>query len=91
LEDTNQLNLKQVVIYSKAKMPEQILVDKPKQLLVVEGSAKVTINGESRLLEENQTLQIPAKSGYKLENAGEIELHLIELLKHQSDKRGIQR
>jgi mannose-1-phosphate guanylyltransferase/mannose-6-phosphate isomerase len=91
LEDTNQLNLKQVVIYSKAKMPEQILVDKPKQLLVVEGSAKVTINGESRLLEENQILQIPAKSGYKLENAGEIELHLIELLKHQSDKRGIQR
>ena len=47
--------------------------------IVVSGTALVTIEGEERLLQENQSTYIPAGATHRLANPGRIALHLIEV------------
>jgi mannose-6-phosphate isomerase-like protein (cupin superfamily) len=50
--------------------------------VVVVGSARATIDGEVRLLTENQSVYVPLGAVHRLENPGKVDLHLIEV---QSD------
>ncbi len=47
--------------------------------IIVSGSVKVTIDGETRLLAENQSTYIPIGSTHRLENPGKIQALLIEV------------
>lgn len=47
--------------------------------VVVKGTAEVTIDGETRLLEENESTYIPAGTAHRLANPGEKPLHLVEV------------
>ena len=47
--------------------------------IVVEGTARVTIDGASRLVAENQSVYIPLGAVHRLENPGKIPLTLIEV------------
>ncbi|MOA02314.1 Mannose-1-phosphate guanylyltransferase 1 [compost metagenome] len=47
--------------------------------VVVAGTAKVTINGEIKLLGENESIYIPLGAKHCLENPGKIPLDLIEV------------
>ncbi|MDM2748558.1 mannose-1-phosphate guanyltransferase [Citrobacter sp. Cs237] len=47
--------------------------------VVVAGTAKVTVNGEVRLLSENESVYIPLGTTHCLENPGKIPLDLIEV------------
>ena len=47
--------------------------------VVVAGTAKVTINGEIKLLGENESVYIPLGAAHCLENPGKIPLDLIEV------------
>jgi len=47
--------------------------------IVVAGTAQVTINGQSRLLGENESIYIPVGATHCLENPGKIPLELIEV------------
>lgn len=47
--------------------------------VVVAGTAKVTINGEIKLLGENESIYIPLGATHCLENPGKIPLHMIEV------------
>ncbi|MGE0024293.1 MAG: mannose-1-phosphate guanylyltransferase/mannose-6-phosphate isomerase, partial [Hyphomicrobium sp.] len=46
---------------------------------VVRGTAKVTINGEARLVQENESVYITATHWHSLENPGRVPLELIEV------------
>jgi len=47
--------------------------------IVVKGSAKVTIDGETIFLTENESTFIPVGKSHRLENPGKIPLELIEV------------
>ena len=47
--------------------------------IVVKGSAKVTLDGETIFLTENQSTYIPVGKAHSLENPGKIPLELIEV------------
>ena len=47
--------------------------------IVVSGTAKVTLDGEIKLLTENQSVYIPLGAVHSLENPGKIPLELIEV------------
>lgn len=47
--------------------------------IVVQGSARVTVDGEVQLLTENQSIYIPLGAVHRMENPGKIELVLIEV------------
>lgn len=47
--------------------------------VVVAGTAEVTVNGEIRLLQENEAAYLPLGSTHKLSNPGKIPLELIEV------------
>ncbi|NBC98913.1 mannose-1-phosphate guanyltransferase [Atlantibacter hermannii] len=47
--------------------------------IVVAGTAQVTMNGEVRLLGENESIYIPFGTPHRLENPGKIPLDLIEV------------
>jgi len=47
--------------------------------VVVRGTARVTCEGESLILSENQSTYIPLGKTHRLENPGQIPLELIEV------------
>jgi mannose-1-phosphate guanylyltransferase len=47
--------------------------------IVVSGTARVTLNGQERLLTENESIYLPVGSVHALENPGKIPLELIEV------------
>ena len=47
--------------------------------IVVEGTAKVQVDNEKRILSKNQSIYIPAKSKHRLGNHGTNPLILIEV------------
>ncbi len=47
--------------------------------IVVEGTAKVTIDGETRLLSENQSVYVPLGAVHRMENPGKVPVVLIEV------------
>ncbi len=47
--------------------------------VVVEGTAKVTLGEEARLLTENQSIYIPLGAVHRMENPGKLDMYLIEV------------
>ena len=47
--------------------------------VVVSGTAKVYVDGEIKILSENQSIYIPLGSKHRLSNPGQIPLTLIEV------------
>ena len=47
--------------------------------VVVEGTAKVTVNDEVRLISENQSVYIPLGAVHRMENPGKLPMVLIEV------------
>ncbi|MGX1201874.1 mannose-6-phosphate isomerase-like protein (cupin superfamily) [Marinobacter sp. MBR-105] len=63
----------------REKLSVQMHHHRAEHWIVVSGTANVTINGEVRMLTENQSIYIPVGSVHALENLGRIPLELIEV------------
>ena len=46
---------------------------------MLSGTARVTMEGQSRILRENEAVYLPIGADHKLENPGKIDLELIEV------------
>ena len=46
---------------------------------MVEGTARVTVDDEVKLVTENQSVYIPLGARHRMENPGKVPLHLIEV------------
>jgi mannose-1-phosphate guanylyltransferase/mannose-6-phosphate isomerase len=71
--------VKHIHVKPKAKLSLQMHHHRAEHWVVVKGTAKVTIDGKTSLVSENQSAYIPLGKEHRLENPGVIDLQMIEV------------
>lgn len=71
--------VKRITVKPNEKLSVQMHHHRSEHWIVVSGTAKVSIDGEEKLLGENQSVYIPLGAIHYLENPGKIPLELIEV------------
>lgn len=79
LETGERFQVKRIRVKPGAKLSLQMHHHRAEHWIVVKGSAKVTIEGETVFLTENESTYIPIGKIHSLENPGKIPLELIEV------------
>jgi len=79
IDKGDRFQAKRIVVTPGAKLSVQMHHHRAEHWIVVSGTAKVTIDGVTQLLTENQSVYIPLGAVHALENPGKIELELIEV------------
>lgn len=74
-----RFQVKRIVVNPGAALSLQSHHHRSEHWIVVQGTARVTIDGEIRLLTENQSVYIPLGSVHRLENPGKLQMILIEV------------
>jgi len=75
----NRFQVKRIVVHPGAALSLQSHHHRAEHWIVVEGTAKVTIDKEVRLLTENQSVYIPLGAVHRMENPGKVNMVLIEV------------
>lgn len=75
----DRFQVKQIAVKPGARLSLQSHVHRAEHWVVVAGTARVTVDGEVRLLTENQSVYVPLGAVHRLENPGKVDLHLIEV------------
>lgn len=70
--------MKQLVVKPGAALPLQSHHHRAEHWIVVQGTAKVTVDNEIRLLSENESTYILLGAIHRLENPGKVPMILIE-------------
>lgn len=71
--------LRRVVVQPGRALSLQRHMHRAEHWVIVQGTAKVSLEGQTRLLSENESLYVPPGITHRLENPGEITLELIEV------------
>ena len=71
--------VKRIVVHQGGKLSKQKHFHRAETWTVVAGSAIVEIDGERKLLSENQSIYLPLGCVHRLENPGKVPLVLIEV------------
>lgn len=71
--------VKHIAVKPGGQLSLQMHHHRAEHWIVVQGTAKVTRDGETKLVEENESTYIPIGAQHRLENPGKIELKLIEV------------
>ena len=79
MDQGERFQVKRISVKPGQKLSLQMHHHRAEHWIVVEGTAKVTCNDETLLLEENQSTYIPIGAWHRLENPGKIDLKLIEV------------
>jgi mannose-1-phosphate guanylyltransferase/mannose-6-phosphate isomerase len=79
LHASERYQVKQIVVEPGGSLSMQRHHHRAEHWIVVKGTARVTIDGEAKLLSENQSIYVPLGSLHRLENPGLIPLKLIEV------------
>jgi len=74
-----RFQVKHILVKPGASLSMQMHHHRAEHWIVVRGTARVTCDGESRLLSEDQSTYIPLGTVHRLENPGVIPLELIEV------------
>lgn len=74
-----RFQVKRIVVHAGAALSLQSHVHRAEHWTVVEGTARVTVDDEVRLLTENQSVYIPLGAIHRLENPGKLPMVLIEV------------
>ena len=75
----NRFQVKRIVVHPGAALSLQSHHHRAEHWIVVEGTAKVTVDKEVRLLTENQSVYIPLGAVHRMENPGKVNMVLIEV------------
>lgn len=75
----SRFHVKRIVVNPGAALSLQSHHHRAEHWIVVEGTAKVTINEEVKLVTENQSVYIPLGAVHRMENPGKLPLTLIEV------------
>lgn len=70
---------KRIVVKPGEQLSLQLHYHRSEHWIVVSGTAVVTIDGQERIVPENQSVYIAAGSQHRLANLGKLPLHLIEV------------
>lgn len=74
-----RFQVKRIVVHPGAALSLQSHHHRSEHWIVVEGTAKVTIDGETKLVTENQSVYVPLGSVHRMENPGKVPMALIEV------------
>lgn len=74
-----RFQVKRILVHPGAALSLQSHVHRAEHWVVVEGTARVTVEDEVKLLTENQSVFIPLGSRHRLENPGRVPMVLIEV------------
>ena len=74
-----RFQVKRIVVNPGAALSLQSHNHRSEHWIVVEGTAKVTINDDIQLVTENQSVYIPLGALHRLENPGKLALTLVEV------------
>ncbi|MGV8986798.1 MAG: mannose-1-phosphate guanylyltransferase/mannose-6-phosphate isomerase [Cypionkella sp.] len=75
----DRFQVKRIVVHPGAALSLQSHHHRAEHWIVVEGTAKVTVNDDVRLLTENQSVYIPLGAVHRMENPGKVNMVLIEV------------
>ncbi|PZX45746.1 mannose-1-phosphate guanylyltransferase/mannose-6-phosphate isomerase [Roseinatronobacter thiooxidans] len=75
----NRFQVKRIVVHPGAALSLQSHHHRSEHWIVVEGTAKVTIDDKVQLISENQSVYIPLGAVHRMENPGKLPLTLIEV------------
>ncbi len=79
LEGGENFKIKRITVPLGGKLSKQMHHHRSEHWVVVSGTALVEINGEERLLSENQSVDIPKTATHRLSNTGKIPVEIIEI------------
>ncbi|WP_127116200.1 mannose-1-phosphate guanylyltransferase/mannose-6-phosphate isomerase [Shimia sediminis] len=74
-----RFQVKRIVVHPEASLSLQSHHHRSEHWIVVEGTAKVTIDEEVKLVAENQSVYIPLGAVHRMENPGKLPMVLIEV------------
>lgn len=74
-----RFQVKRIVVNPGASLSLQSHFHRSEHWIVVAGTAKVTIDGEQKLITENQSVYVPLGSVHRMENPGKVPMVLIEV------------
>ena len=74
-----RFQVKRIVVHPGAALSLQSHHHRSEHWIVVEGTAKVTVNDEVKLISENQSVYIPLGATHRMENPGKLAMVLIEV------------
>jgi mannose-1-phosphate guanylyltransferase/mannose-1-phosphate guanylyltransferase/mannose-6-phosphate isomerase len=74
-----RFQVKRIVVHPGAALSLQSHHHRSEHWIVVEGTAKVTVDDEVKLLSENQSVYIPLGAVHRMENPGKVPMVLIEV------------
>ncbi|MGM0583337.1 MAG: mannose-1-phosphate guanylyltransferase/mannose-6-phosphate isomerase [Pseudomonadota bacterium] len=75
----DRFQVKRIIVEPGAALSLQSHVHRSEHWIVVAGTALVTIDGEERLVTENQSVYVPVGSVHRLQNPGKVPMALIEV------------
>lgn len=75
----NRFQVKRIVVHPGAALSLQSHFHRSEHWIVVQGTARVTVDGTIRLLTENESVYIPLSAVHRLENPGKVPMVLIEV------------
>jgi mannose-1-phosphate guanylyltransferase len=79
VDDGDRYQVKRITVKPGGKLSVQMHHHRAEHWIVVTGTAQVTLNGNARLLTENESIYLPLGATHCLENPGKIPLELIEV------------
>lgn len=79
IDAASRYQVKRITVKPGAKLSVQMHHHRAEHWVVVCGTASVTLDGETRLLCENESIYLPVGAVHALENPGKIPLELIEI------------
>ncbi len=74
-----RFQVKRIVVHPGAALSLQSHHHRSEHWIVVEGTARVTVGDEVKLLSENQSIYIPLGAVHRMENPGKVPMVLIEV------------
>lgn len=74
-----RFQVKRIVVLPGAALSLQSHHHRAEHWIVVQGTAKVTVDAEVRLISENQSVYIPLGAVHRMENPGKVNMVLIEV------------
>jgi mannose-1-phosphate guanylyltransferase/mannose-6-phosphate isomerase len=75
----NRFQVKRILVHPGASLSLQSHFHRSEHWIVVEGTAKVTIDDEVKLVTENESVYLPLGCVHRMENPGKLPMVLIEV------------
>ena len=79
MDSGERFQVKHITVHPGGRLSLQKHFHRAEHWVVVNGTAEVHLDGEQRLLGENESIYIPMGSAHRLANPGKVPLNLIEV------------